>query len=370
MYYLWRQAENTDNNEVSTASDILIVDGSEASLTTETNKKVYSIDEVITILSHIFASNQTINNATLSLQISTMRKCVVPQDNLYITEDTVLCPGTYYVDDVGLDGVLIIGADGVTLEGSNTTIIETDPAKQAIGVRIAGFNGVTVRGIEFREFSAGIYLSGSNNNLIENNVMNTTGHSWAEGIALYDYSTNNVIRGNWISLPNFRPGTAISLTSSMGNTISGNNATNNGEGAYLSLSTGNTITNNFFCNNDDGVWLDNSANNNIIANNTVNNNNVGIDIESASQGNTIANNTANNNGEGIAAYFANNNIITGNVARNCSYAAFYFDSSGGNTISNNIADSSGYGFELYYGTMNVLSNNTMTHTVFSSIVII
>ena len=368
IYYLWRQAENTGNNEVSTASDILIVDGSEASLTSETNEKVYSIDEVITILSHIFASNQNITNAVLNLQISAMRQCVVPQDNLYITEDTVLCSGTYYVDDVGLDGVLIVGADGVTLEGNNTIIVQTDPAKQAIGARIEGFNGVNVRGIEFKEFAAGIYLSDSNNSLIENNVMNTTGHPWAEGIALDNYSTNNVIRGNWISLPNFRQGTAISLTSSMDNTISGNNATNSNEGVYLSLSTGNTIANNFFCNNDDGVWLDNSANNNIIASNTVNNNNVGIDIESASQGNIIANNTANNNGEGIAVYFASNNVITGNVARNCSGAAFYFDSSGGNTISNNIADSSGYGFELYYGTMNVLSNNTMTANTYGFLI--
>ena len=372
IYYLWRQAENTGNNEVSTASDILIVDGSEASLTSETNEKVYSIDEVITILSHIFALNQTINNAILSLQISSIRQCVIPQDNLYITEDTVLCPGTYYVDDVGGDGVLIIGADDVTLEGRNTTIIEADPAKQAIGTSIVGYNGVTVRDMEFREFAVGVYLSGSDNGLVENNVMNTTGHPWAEGVALYDYSTNNVIRGNRISLPNFRPGTAISLTSSMGNTISGNNATDSGEGLYLSLSTGNTITNNFFCNNDDGVWLDDSANNNIITNNTINDNGDGIYIES-SQGNTIANNTVSilrgysysPYTGGISVYFASNNVIAGNVVRNCSMDAFYFDSSDGSIMSDNIAESNGgYGLELYYGTMYVLSNNTMTDNTY------
>lgn len=366
MYYLWRQAENTGNNEITAASDVLLVDGSEASLTTQTDKKVYSIDEVITILSHIFALNQTISNATLTLQISTMRQCVVPQDNLYITEDTTLCSGTYYVDDTGQDGVLIIGANNVTVEGSNTTIIETDPGKAAIGTRISGYSGVTVRGIEFKDFAKSIYLSGSSNSLIENNVINSS-RPYAEGISLDDYSANNVIRDNRISLPNLRPGDAIYLESSMDNIISGNNATDNGDGVYLWLSTRNTITNNFFQNNQEGAYLTSSSDNNTITNNTFNDNRYGLDIESSSYGNTISNNmvsilrgySASPYTSGIFVYFASNNVITGNVVKNCSGDAFYIDSSDGNIISNNIAEFSGYGLELYYTTMDVLSNNTL-----------
>ena len=43
-------------------------------------------------------------------------------DDLVITANTVLQPGTYTVDDVNNDGVIQIAADNITLDGTGVVI--------------------------------------------------------------------------------------------------------------------------------------------------------------------------------------------------------------------------------------------------------
>jgi len=47
----------------------------------------------------------------------------VPRDDLVITEDTVLCPGTYFIPDRGDEGVIHVAADSLSLTAYGTTII-------------------------------------------------------------------------------------------------------------------------------------------------------------------------------------------------------------------------------------------------------
>jgi parallel beta-helix repeat protein len=363
-YFLWHRAENLWTSEITSSMETLNVDGSDASLTSETDKRIYSIDEVITVLTAIVNLKGEIKNAILNLQILSTRKCVIPHDNLDVSEDTVLCPGVYYVDDVGSDGIIRIKADGVTIEGNNTVIIETSPSGYVnTGVRILGFQDVTVSNIELRDFAKAIYLSDSDNNIIEYNKVSTDTHNWAQGIVLDQQSTNNIVRGNSISLHAYNKGDAIILNYGIGNLITGNNASNNGDGIYLWYSTGNTISNNTVSFDGDGIWLEYS-NDNVITNNIASNSYECVALD-YSNGNTVANNTAKDCGDGIYVLFSSNNIITGNNSTNNSGDGFYVDSSDNNVFLNNRADSNGlgayggFGMELLFASNSTLRNNTL-----------
>ncbi|HMB45685.1 MAG TPA: NosD domain-containing protein, partial [Candidatus Methanoperedens sp.] len=79
------------------------------------------------------------------------------------------------------------------------------------------------------------------------------------------------------------------------NNLSGNNASNNGDGITLISSSNNTLRgNNANSNNQNGIWLDYLSNNNTITNNNASSNTLrGIYLNSASN-NTIYNNYFNN----------------------------------------------------------------------------
>jgi len=112
-----------------------------------------------------------------------------------------------------------------------------------------------------------IFLSGSSNNITDNNISNNE-------YSILIFGTRNNISGNNISNSDY----GICLGSSSNNIISCNNIiSNNHYGICLFHSDNNTITGNNISNNEEGIRLDESRNNTFIGNN-ISNNDEGINI--------------------------------------------------------------------------------------------
>jgi parallel beta-helix repeat protein len=115
------------------------------------------------------------------------------------------------------------------------------------------------------------------------------------GISLNHYSNGNTIYGNNIT-NNWGLGYSFSITNSQNNTIYGNNITNNGGGISLYNSIGNSIYgNNIIGNNAWGIGLSYYSSNNTIYGNNLTNNFSGIAIDSSSTNNMIYHNNFMNN---------------------------------------------------------------------------
>ncbi|MFC1723603.1 NosD domain-containing protein, partial [Nanoarchaeota archaeon] len=90
--------------------------------------------------------------------------CIDPYDDLEIWEDTLLCNGTFYLDDVAEDGLIKMKAYDVTLECNNTIMIGdyTGGGDQAAGsgIDFTEVNGSTVKDCTWINYSTGVLLNG------------------------------------------------------------------------------------------------------------------------------------------------------------------------------------------------------------------
>jgi len=86
--------------------------------------------------------------------------CVTPQDDLVITTDTVLCGGTYYINDTNGDGVIKIEGSNLTVWFNGTHLIGNGPSNFGKGVFISG-NNVTVYDAWVENYWAGIGIEGN-----------------------------------------------------------------------------------------------------------------------------------------------------------------------------------------------------------------
>ncbi len=107
----------------------------------------------------------------------------------------------------------------------------------------------------------------------DNIIVDGAGHSvtgsWSgNGIALTDRSSVTIRN---MAIKDFTYG--IYLDSSSNNILSGNNVTNNGDGIDLLTSSGNALSGNNIANNNYGVVLESSSSNNSIFHNKFANNN-------------------------------------------------------------------------------------------------
>jgi parallel beta-helix repeat protein len=244
--------------------------------------------------------------------------------------DTILVYSGIYYENVVVD-------KSVTLKGLGYPIVDAGGEGNAIrltadGITLVGFTA-TNSGILF-VIAAGIMVTSNNNSITGNNACNN-----GEGIRL-TYSSNN-------------------------NTITGNNVSNNSnDGIRLFYSSNNnTITdNNVSNNNGDGIHLTSSSNNNTITGNNVSNNsNNGIYLPLSSN-NTITDNNVSNNGDGIYLLSGNNNTITGNNVSNNNYG-IYLLSGNNNTITGNNVSNNNYGIYLWVSSNNsIYLNNFINNT--------
>ena len=135
---------------------------------------------------------------------------------------------------------IVVERDNIAVDGAGYTATGSGSGN---GTTLTGRSNVTVRNMTTRNFAYGISLSyGCSNNTVSGNNAANNG----DGIRLY--SSNN-------------------------NTLSGNNIANNGDGIWLYLSSDNTLSgNNVTASNYYGIWLDHYSYNNVFHHNNFINN--------------------------------------------------------------------------------------------------
>ncbi|MGB7001803.1 MAG: NosD domain-containing protein, partial [Halobacteriota archaeon] len=135
----------------------------------------------------------------------------------------------------------------------------------------------------------------------------------------------------------------FSLCDSSNNTLSGNTASNNGQGIHLLYSSNNTLSGNTASNNGCGILFVSSSSNTLVGNTVNSNNGHGFELEFDSNSNTLIGNTANSNhGAGILVWHSSNNTLTDNTANsNRDEGIWLYLLSNDNTLtSNTVSDNS------------------------------
>lgn len=184
-------------------------------------------------------------------------------DNAVSGDLIILKPGIYTENiKIDKDNLVISSESGnpddtiITAKSSDNHVISL----KAYNVKISGL-GITGT----KNSYAGIYLSGSNNCIIENNKILNNGY----GIYLSNSKSNKL--SNNVITDNEKYG--ILLSDSTNNTLSGNTASENKDtGVHLITSDGNTLTGNNVSSNDVcGLFVCPESDDNLIYNNYFNN---------------------------------------------------------------------------------------------------
>ncbi|UCG68202.1 MAG: right-handed parallel beta-helix repeat-containing protein, partial [Thermoplasmata archaeon] len=185
----------------------------------------------------------------------------------------------------------------------------------------------------------GIHLCFSDFNTL---TINNASNNGANGFYFY-CSGNNILTNN----DAFSNLNGIIFIWSDYNTITNNVVSLNSglNGIGISDSIGNTIEDNTFSNKIMGVRLMEDSKNNDITDNNVSNNWWGIRLESSSMNNNVINNYILNNNYGIYLFSSNeNNIVNNNVSNNF-YGIYLEGSSGNNIYHNNILSNIAQGYD-------------------------
>jgi parallel beta-helix repeat protein len=184
-----------------------------------------------------------------------MRENVVPVDGLVITEDTRFAPGIYPLRE-GLK----IAADGVTVEGAGTVLV--DQGRKGIGIHAENRRNITVRGIAISGFYHGLRFDHCRDVQVETVRVRDTYEIEGIDTFLYLWHPIEEVYSGAILLNDVQGGAVrgcdfqhqmngILLYGSSHLTIEDNNASfNSGWGVYLSGSNENIVRGNRldFCN--------------------------------------------------------------------------------------------------------------------------
>lgn len=298
---------------------------------------------------------------------------VIPTDSMIITQNTRLAPGTYV-----LPNGIAIAADNVTLEGSNTLLL--NPEHTGVGIHVERCRGVTVRGVAVSGYYHGIRADHCHDLTIENVRIRDTAE--IEGIDTFLYLWNPIgeayggailchaVHGGAIRACDLQHQmNGILLYGANGLTIEKNNASfNSGWGVYLSASNENSVQDNQlnFCNR-----LYRRPESGLIR---VEADAAGIVLVYGSSRNQFLRNTCMCGGDGIfvAGYDhkgnqgpCNHNLFEDNDCRYSSNNAIESTFSRGNIFRRNNCSGSNYGFWMGYSWESVIEHNIieMNHVV-------
>jgi len=248
---------------------------------------------------------------------------------------------------------IVVEKNNIIIDGAGYTVQGTG---SGTGIDLSDRSNVTLKNVEVTNFTYGIFLNSSSNNHVTGN---TASNNWA-GIYLSYSSNNNVLTGNTASNNDIH---GIYLKSSSNNHVTGNTASGGYYGIYLYDSSNNTVSGNNASNNDIyGINLYSSTNNTVSGNTASSNGDEGIYLDSSSN-NAITGNNASNNQDGIfVGYLSNNNTVSGNTASSNGYQGIYLYDSTNNTVSGNTASSNGdEGIYLDYSSNNTVTGNTVSN---------
>ena len=241
---------------------------------------------------------------------------------IYIRTDGSIDPPTASlatVDNVtytftgDINDSILVERDNIMLDGRGYSLQGSGIQRPSTGVQLSGRSNVTIKNIEIKGFSYGVFLDSSlNNSIIENNITDTywdvflttsscnliMGNNFTFfyfGIEMErssennDVSANNMIHNSSITVPYFN---TVSLSSSNNNIVSENNLSAEGvQGIYLYRSSNNGIfANNITANSVVAIWLEESSNNSLIGNRLGTDDSGGTLALTQSSGNILRNN--------------------------------------------------------------------------------
>jgi parallel beta-helix repeat protein len=289
------------------------------------------------------------------------QECTELTNNMVITQDTTFCSKTYSFLDKEEDGVIIIGADNIMVDGNGLTLDGKN--NSGYGIYLNGYNGVTLLNFNIKNYYYAIRVENADSILAKNNNVWDNGGKGEQyydinrplssaygGGILVNKTTNSIFDNNAGSGQNV----GIDMYESSGNEITNNDFSDNfGWGIRLYASTSNTVSSNradhvhgcrgAFCSARDTA---------------------GILLVYGSHGNTISGNSIIDGGDGFFignehGLPSNNNIIENNDCRYAIHNAIEATFSEGNVFRGNIASNSDYGFWLGFSHHSTVENNTI-----------
>ncbi|HIH17511.1 MAG TPA: S8 family serine peptidase [Nanoarchaeota archaeon] len=252
--------------------------------------------------------------------------CTVPTNGMAITENTILCAGTYNL----LDGISI-GVPNIILDCNGATIIGNGAN---YGVYNNQHNNVHIKSCNIKNYGTGIAVYSSSENFIDSNVLDNNTYYGADVAFSANYNT---LRDNIIS-------------------------NNDIHGIKLYQASHNILQNNLVENNNGyGFDVASSSNENSFTNNTANSNLVGIKIYDSTI-NNAQNNTLFDNTFGILNENSNYNSFRGNIVTKNQYG-IDLGASANNIITRNRLVNNSYGMWMWSSNLNTVYNNIFNNTI-------
>jgi len=238
---------------------------------------------------------------------------------IYIRADGGVEPDTAPISSVGnvtytftgdIYDYIVVERDNIVVDGAGNALQGSGSGN---GVYWSGVNNVTIKNTNIKNFRIGIYLQSTSSNVISGNNITNNYPVYRNCIGIYlRDSSNNSISENKLA----KNDDSIMLDWSAGNSIYGNNITDDGHGIYLYDSRHNTISrNNISSIKYYGIWIKSSSNNNISENN-IKANNPGIKLYESSNNNISRNNIKANIIAIEVGYSSNNSIYHNNFVEN------------------------------------------------------
>jgi parallel beta-helix repeat protein len=287
--------------------------------------------------------------------------CTVPSDDLVVTQDTQFCSGSYRIRDRAGNGVIIVGADAIVIDGGGMTLNGSNSS--GAGIVVDGRSEVTIRNFAITKFYHAIRTESCNGIRIENNTLRANGGSGEQfydinrafsapygGGILAHRSINGVFQGNTGSDQNV----GLDLYESTGNQILGNDFSSNlGWGIRLYASSANTISGNR------ADHVHGCRGSNCSARDTA-----GILLVFGSHQNTIAGNSFVDGGDGFFignenGLPSNGNLVEDNDCSSAVHNAIEATFSEGNVFRGNMASASTFGFWLGFSHDSTVEGNVI-----------
>jgi len=231
--------------------------------------------------------------------------CRKAEDDLYLSEDTVLCPYTYNIEDLGSTGIIIINADDVELDCQGAEIIGVSTGS-GWGIENLGHAHVTITNCSIHNYWLGIaFQSGSDyGNITKNDASSNSG-----GIRLWDSDHGNIT--NNIASSNTQHGIILTMGAEY-NTVENNTASTNGiTGVLMYESKNNYVQFNHMIGNAYGISLEDSRQNYLHGNIVEESTTTGVYFDSASTNSELDHNRVCRNSldiEDVGGNYGDNNF--------------------------------------------------------------
>ena len=278
--------------------------------------------------------------------------------------DTVTADYTLADDMTCTGDCLIVGADGITIDGNGHTITGSRGMGD-YGIDNSGqFDGITVRNFaDITNFETGIYLNRSTGSTIQNNSVNLNNKGIYLSRSPNSNLTGNTMTGNIINL---------NIYIDYDNTIDMTNLVEGKPVLYLYDVHGTAESHKIYSGDpadvgkgyeyvgDIGMFWCVFCSYIDIKNATLSANNYyGVAFMDTTNS-SVQNVSVSNNNCGISILFSSSNELTDNTL-NSNYTGIFFDSSFNNTVTNSTISSNNIGLDFYNFSSASLFNSTISY---------